>query len=464
LTSCNAGTGADRAVVCIVDKHVSLLGGFVPPDWETSTSDPAATVIDANGEGRGLVVLRSSPTMPNPTLRMDGFTIRNGAAHGKASGQLIETWAFGAGMLAGDSNVELNRIVFRDNTATGGSPEDPAGGRGSGGGLALSGNQGSIKPSATLVDVTFEGNHARGGDGHRAGGYALGGGMFAFGYTVSGDGLVFTDNTATAGDGDNDGVAGVDKADALGGAITASIDSVFDLRNVQASGNVATGGTAPNGAGGGGYGGVIFTELATVTLSDSVFVGNRAQGGDGRNSAGADSIGLGGAIASSQASLTLDRVMVIGNEARSGSGVDNGGVAEGGGVAVTAAAHDGIEFPFTIRNTVIANNLATVTSDRLSGGGGGGLWIQGATGTVEHATIADNRLGRAHLLGGGVAMFPLTGLETRVAFINTIFANHTSPATDPDVDTNAALWVGHLATADVTAALFAKQRPRHECG
>jgi len=130
-------------------------------------------------------------------------------------------------------------------------------------------------------------------------------------------------------------------------------------------------------------------------------------------------------------------------------------MAAGHVVGMTAAAHDGIEFPFTIRNTVIANNLATVTSDRLSGGGGGGLWIQGATGTVEHATIADNRLGRAHLLGGGVAMFPLTGLETRVAFINTIFANHTSPATDPAVDTNAALWVGHLATADVTAALFA---------
>jgi hypothetical protein len=153
--------------------------------------------------------------------------------------------------------------------------------------------------------------------------------------------------------------------------------------------------------------------------------------------------------------LTLDRVRMIGNEARAGDGVVNGGIPEGGALAVTVAARDGSELPFTVRNTVIASNLVSVGSGTRSGGGGGGVWVQGATGTLEHVTIADNALGDPYLLGAGVGILPLSGLQTSVAFTNAIFANHTSPSTGPGVYTNAALWVAQDASADVTHALFA---------
>src|SRR5262249_16180631 len=52
LASCAVGTGADSSVVCIVDREIHLLGGFVPPNWDTAVGDPAATVIDAQGQGR----------------------------------------------------------------------------------------------------------------------------------------------------------------------------------------------------------------------------------------------------------------------------------------------------------------------------------------------------------------------------------------------------------------------------
>jgi hypothetical protein len=319
----------------------------------------------------------------------------------------------------------------------------------------MNGNQGSSPPSATLANVTFQANQARGGDGVEAGGYALGGGMFAFGYAVSGDGLVFTDNAATAGSSDGDGLFGTHKADALGGAVAASVDSIFDLRHVQASGNVATGGDAPNGDGGCAYGGALFAELATFALSDATIVGNRAAGGDGRNAGGPSSFAQGGGVMATLTRFTLDRVTVRGNEARAGDGSVHGGLPEGGAVAVTVGARDGVELPFTIRNSVLANNLVSVGSGRLAGGGGGALWIQGASGTVEHVTIADNRLGEPHLLGGGVGILPLAGVQTRVAFVNDIFANHRSPAPNPSLHTNAALWVAQDAVADVTHALFA---------
>jgi hypothetical protein len=453
-TGCDAGTGADHAVVCAVDKQVTLVGGFVPPNWDVPGGDPSATVIDATGVGRGVVAVRSSAAQPVAGMQMDGFTIENGVAQGAATGDQSHTWAFGAGMLAGNCPIDLRHVVFRNNGASGGTTSQPEGGRGSGGGLALTADQGAT-PTATLTDVTFDANHAHGGDGSQAGGYALGGALFTFGYTVSGDGVVFTNNAATAGSSNGSGIAGTDKADALGGAVSAELGSSVTLGHVRATGNVATGGNAPNGAGGSAFGGAFFSELATLTMSDAVVAGNRARAGDGENAAAGSSIAQGGAIMATTSSLTLDRVIVVDNEARAGDGTVYGGIPEGGGLAVTMAARDGNDLPFTIQNAVIASNLVSVGSGRLAGGGGGAVWIQGASGTVEHATLADNRLGEPHLLGGAVGVLPLAGYSTHPVFTNCIFANHQSPSTGPGVYTNAALWAAQNATVDVTQVLFA---------
>ncbi|HXJ33721.1 MAG TPA: choice-of-anchor Q domain-containing protein [Candidatus Eisenbacteria bacterium] len=453
-TPCDAGTGADHAVVCVVDKYATILGGFVPPNWDTPTGDPSDTVIDAQGQGRGVVAVHSGPTHPAAGIEMDGLTIQNGMAHGQAGTSVAQTWAFGGGMLSGTCPVTLRNMIFRNNTAVGGTTSQADGGRGSGGGLALTGTPGTTSP-ATLTNVTFDANTVHGGDGQEAGGYALGGAMITFGYGVSADGLVFTNNTATGGNSNGDGTAGTDKADALGGAVAIEVDSSADLRHVTASGNVAMGGNALNGDGGGAFGGAFFAELGTLTLTDAALVGNLAHGGDGTNSVGDSSIAQGGAMMATMTALTLDRVAFVDNEARGGNGAAYGGISEGGGVAIAIGSRDGVDLPFTIRNSVMASNRVSVGSGTLAGGGGGAMWIQGATGTVEHATIADNHLGEPHLLGGGVGILPLNGFQTRAAFNNCIFANHNSPATQPGVYTNAALWVAQNATADVTRVLFA---------
>jgi hypothetical protein len=456
VRSCNVGSIANQTVVCIINRHITLRGGFVPPDWDTPSSDPGATVLDAKGEARVLRVLRSTPNEAAGSLEMDGFTLQNGLAQGASSGGVDAMWVAGGGMLAENSALTLRNVVFRDNQVIGGTTGQAEGGRASGGGLAMYDTDWSTSTAvATLQNVTFERNHARGGGGADVGGYALGGAIFAYWTALSGDGVVFTDNSATAGSTNGAGFSGSDKGDALGGAVAASLHSTVDLRHVGARGNVATGGDAANGEAGGAFGGAFFAELATLTLTEAVVEGNRAQGGDGKNETTAASLAQAGGVFATMSSLTLDRARVVGNEVRAGDGVRHGGVSEGGGVAVTLGARDGVDVPFTIRNSVIASNLVAVGSGTLVGGGGGGLFLQGARGTVEHATIADNRLGEPHLLGGGIGILALPGWPTHVTVTDSILANHRSPASHPSCYADAALWAAENTSATVTRVLFA---------
>src|SRR5205085_1187293 len=162
---------------------------------------------------------------------------------------------------------------------------------------------------------------------------------------------------------------------ALGGALAVGLHGVADLRNVQASGNVATGGDAPHGEAGGAFGGAIFLEKSSLVLVDGRLEGNRAQGGNGKNLTQVGSIAQGGAMETLNANVTLDRVIVAGNEARGGNGDVFGGVAQGGGAAMILGAFEGAPREVTIRNTVVANNALSRGTGRLVIGGGGGILL-----------------------------------------------------------------------------------------
>jgi hypothetical protein len=465
LKSCPAGTAPNQAVVCVLNKQVTLLGGFAPPNWDTPADDPRATVIDGKGEGRGLRIQRTGPNEATASLEMDGFTIQNGLAQGMSSGDASQTWAFGGGMLAEHSAVALRDVVFRNNRVIGGTTSQPAGGRAAGGGLAVNDDAWSSgAANATLQTVTFEGNRAHGGSGVDQGGYALGGALFSYWVTLSGDTLVFDGNAAMAGSTSGVGFSGSDKSDALGGAVSVEQNSSVDLRHVHATGNSATGGAAPNGEAGGAFGGAFFAELAALSVTDAVIEQNRAQGGSGKNTTTTGSLAEGGGVFTVTSDLTLDRVIVVGNEARAGDGLVNGGASGGGGVAVTFGSGDGVDTPFTIRNSVIANNLVSSGSGTFVGGGAGGLWIQAVTGTIEHATIANNRLGDAHLLGGGVAVVNVPGWQAHATISDSIMANQTTRAFDPTCYSDAALYVAENTTADVTRVLFANNRHDSNAG
>jgi hypothetical protein len=457
LAVCPAGTTTNEAVVCILNRQITLLGGFTPPDWQTASGDPSATVLDAQNQGRGLRIQRTGPNEGLATLVMDGFTIENGLAQGTSSGTADQTWAFGGGLLAEGSAVTLRNLVFRNNRAVGGSTSDDEGGRGAGGGMALNASASAMAEApASLENVRFETNQALGGTGVEKGGFGLGGGLFTYYVDVTADGLVFQGNAATAGSGNGSGVVGLEHSDGLGGAIAIEAGSVATLSHVQASDNVATGGDAPNGEAGGGYGGAVFAELADVTIRDSVVAGNTAQGGAGRNDAGG-AIAEGGGIQAAQANVTVERTIVAANAALGGDGVVQGGAAVGGGIAFIngSSPGNGVDKTFTLRNVVVADNRVDVGAGAFVGGGAGGLWIQAAVGTIDHATIAGNRLLNDQLLGAGMTLIAQAGWQTQVTMRNSIVADHTGAAFHPASYANAAIWAGQGTQADLSRTLFA---------
>ncbi len=81
--------------------------------------------------------------------------------------------------------------------------------------------------------------------------------------------------------------------------------------------------------------------------------------------------------------------------------------------------------------------------------------MQGAVGTIEHATIADNHILDGRLVGAGMTLIDQPGWRTRVDVTNTIVANHTDSSVNPSSWSNAAVWVGLGARADLTRTLFA---------
>lgn len=452
VAPCLPGATSDQAVVCILNRQITLRGGFSTADWETPGNDANVTVLDGHGVGRGVRILRTGPSEPAAALVMEGFTVRNGLAKGASSGGTDKTWAFGGGLLAEYGTLTLKNLVFSQNRAIGGSVSDAQGGRGAGGAIAINGSAGS---ASTLEDLRFEGNQAIAGTGTSMGGYALGGGLFTFESQVTGDRLVFTGNSATAGSSNGSGTSGGELADALGGAVAIEEGSQATLRHVQASGNTATGGNAPNGMGGGGFAGGVFGELADLTLSDSIVEGNTAQGGTGKN-VGGGSIAEGGGIHTTASNLIVERSIVSGNSALGGDGQSSSGASVGGGIAVINNSDGGsMNKQFTLRNVIVAHNSVDVGAGNFVGGGAGGLWVQAASGTVEHVTLAGNRLLDNRLVGAGMTLISQSGWQTHVVMKNTIVADHTDPASHPASWSNAAVWVGQGCQADLTRTLFA---------
>jgi hypothetical protein len=455
VSDCPPAAGANPTVVCVVNKQITLLGGFVAPNWDTTSGDPAATVIDAQGAGRGVHVVRGGEVGPMTSLVADGLTIQNGLAEGPASGALWDRSAFGGGLYAQHSPITLRNVVFRDNEARGAATSEEEGGRAAGGALAAYSGWASVAAPAVLENVRFEGNGVRGGDGAEMGGYALGGAMFTHSIAVTGDGVVFAGNTATGGATNGVGSNGIDKADALGGALAVGIHGTVELRHVEATDNVATGGEAPNGEAGGAFGGAVFVEKGTLVLEDGRLEGNRSLGGAGTNLGTGGSIAQGGAIQTLNASLTLDRMLVVGNEALAGDGVDNGGVPDGGGIAMILGGFEGTTLPFTIRNTVVADNAIGRGTGTRAVGAGGGIFLNGATGTIEHSTIADNHLDDVNDVGGGLAALSFPGWDTHVNVVDSIVANHRDPGLVPQAYANAGLWMAEGTSAAVERVLFA---------
>ncbi|BCX04667.1 MAG: hypothetical protein KatS3mg053_2605 [Candidatus Roseilinea sp.] len=435
------GAGADpacaflfTAVLCIVDKPLIIRGGFSTENW--ALSDPVAnpTIIDGQHAYRGVNVVRVN------RLTIEGITIQNGLAEAEAG----DPNAFGGGMTAIESVVTLRDMVFENNLVVGQNNDQGSGGAAAGGALAI--RSAPAGETSFIERVTFQDNVSIGGAGADRGGYAFGA-VFVFQSQVEIRASTFTGNRAQAGDGENGRAADGSRADALGGAVAVEGNSNVSLIGVQANDNLVVGG---NGAqfGGGSFGGGVYAEDSSLTITDAQFRSNLARGGDGAEDGG---FAGGGGILTFNSEASIQRVQIIANRAVGGSAGDGGtaGPAGGGGVYLWRAKPEG---PATnsITNAIIADNAVEIGRGQITGGGGGGIQAQGLTAEITHVTLARNRLGEQLIAGEALVVVEAPGVSTTTVHLNySVVADHaTKPA-------GAAIVVLPDNTLNLTRGLFA---------
>jgi len=441
------------AVVCIINKDLTLIGGYPSGNW--SFSNPAAhpTIIDGQWQHRGVWVQDTVPSDPPAGVTMDGFTVRRGFAQGQPSGSDFDTFAFGGGLLADFSRVTLRNMRFESNIAAGGGESNSYGGSAAGAAVAIRKSAGTV----LLERIVFTGNWSKAGSGTVRGGYAMGAGLFLLRTTTVASMLELYNNSSDAGDTTGSGMLNGETADAFG-AITVMGYADVSLWNVIARHNRVTGGDASVHAGG-GFGGAIMAEgfpttdadgdgqLESVTLriSGCELTDNLSEGGVGAHGG----YGAGGAISTIHSTVIVSRCKVLRNTAKGGNGSNLQGPAGGGGVHF----HN-INFgtpTVYMDNSLIAHNAARAGTGGIVGGGGGGVWLQGITASLVHNTIANNCL-NPPLLGSAIAVLSY-GVQSgpKPAYIHyNIIANHTQ-ACDPN---SGALFMHDNTTAHLNRNLF----------
>lgn len=391
--------GGRAPVVCVTNKFITIEGGYDAAAWDNANPAANPTIIDGESVRRAVAVLGIDVNRATAGLTLSGVTIRNGLARGADSGNDDATFAFGGGILVDYGSITLRNILFENNRAQGGNTANNYGGAGSGGALAMIGS-GSSNARALLENLTFVNNSAQGGAGAERGGYAMAGALFLYRSYVAGNHLTFRSNQAIAGNTTGKGVSSGQKGDGQGGAITVQEGGDAILENVIAEGNSVRGGDANNAGGiaGDAFGGAIKVELGKLVLRDALLSNNSVQGGNATNGG----LAGGGGFEIINSEVVLDRVTIRNNRATGGDGVNgSGGPAGGGALYLTKFQTD----PKTVQinNSVIVENLVEPGKrGAFSGGGGGGIWVQGVDATLTHATIANNRLASAALQGAGL--------------------------------------------------------------
>jgi hypothetical protein len=374
----------------------------------------------------------------------------------------------GGGIYHGGGTLTLSRDVLAGNEADG----TAAGDFGYGGALLNA-------PGATLsIDSsTFTGNVAT-GDGK-----GRGGALFNYG-TATVAGSDFTDNQALGGtNGANITSSGSGGAIANLGSVAVSPTSPITAASLTVSDSTFTENLAQGSAGIAGGGGAIWNRYAnapgdnavaitdSVVVTDSTFTGNRAVGGAG--SAGAGGWGLGGAfvVQSNGATPALGDNAVLATLSVSGSTfTDNEAVGGGGGGrGVGAGIWTNGDLAST---TVTASKFAGNQAIGASGGSGSGIFasdgmaIGGGIGTgfggslsVSDSLFNGNRaLGGSggDAWGGGIANFAsmFDSASVSATISKSVFVNNQAVGGAGGSGLGGALFNGGTAVFGTEAPPF----------
>lgn len=410
-SACTERYGAN-VVACVFDKKLTMRGGYTAGSFAAYDPGQNISIIDGQGKNHGLYASGS-----NTTLDVAGFTVRNGYATGigKRSGE-SSYFGFGGGMAVESAGaIVLRDMVFTANRSVGGDRTSNEGGAGVGGALSL------LATTATLENIVFSGNTAQGGAGGSSGGYAQGGALFTFKTNMTGTRLTFDGNVAHAGSTGGGGIASNgQRGDALGGGACFETGSTVKLYGVTALRNQAFGGNAATNAGG-GFGGGLFGEGADVTVEGADIMSNLAQGGNGDNGW----LGSGGGIMTIHTVLRVNRARVVANTAQGGNGRSGYyGGPNGGGITVSWSP-GGATSNLTLTNSIVgANKAAAGTGGKVLGGGGGGVWIQATTATLEHVTVANNTIAGTGVVGQGLLLINTTDTGANGTVRNSLITGH----------------------------------------
>ncbi len=377
-----------------ISKSVTIRGGYSLADWNNSYPVTNVTQLDAQNQGRVIVVKIDYPSLITVTIegvaltggnatglgpgigsnygggvyisnygattisktviysntasaasgRGGGVYGQNGAInlinntiHNNQAGGLV---SYGGGVyLTNPGESELLNNTIRDNTAGGGTL------LGRGGGIYIAHNN-------NLVTVTLDSNSI-GNNTAGANGAGEGGGLYLTGDSVA----VIQNNTI------QENIAGGDGSGKGGGIyVNVNINDPAVIRDNLIISNTA--GITSTGSGGG----VFLTNSDSVTLQGNAILSNTAVVN------GAGDYGLGGGVhlVSSAASLLTNTIQ--GNvAARSGS------IGRGGGVHLNSS-------PALLQGNVISDNTAGLTTQ----GEGGGVYLLSSNAALQNNTIISN--------------------------------------------------------------------------
>jgi hypothetical protein len=398
-------------------KDLTIIGGFVPPDWDTPLTDPAKTIIDGQGERRGVYIV----SVPEINVDIQGVTIQNGLVDYRYPIHYTGEFS-GGGLYCRNDNpnepyfvtLHLKNVIFRDNRVEGSGNKAA-----SGGGVSL-----YQRCRAFLQDVTFEDNEVKGGnatDGTR-GAHALGGGLFA---TVSSDvfanNVIFIRNKAIAGSGGRGYGDGTwDRADALGGAAAFQYNAVL-INEMTAIENEAIAGQGSE-YGGFGSGGAFFFEYSRATISNGVLQSNKAVGGGSPTGRGGE--GAGGALMASSSMLTLNRLVMLNNISIGGDG-EYAGHAGGGAMYFTKVLKENVS-EVTGTNLIMATNRSEAGIGTNRWGGGGAVFSQDTELTLVHTTIVSNTVLSTMMAPAIVVLHNFESSTTNIYY--SIISEHPSGA------------------------------------
>lgn len=425
-----------RSVVCVIDKNLTILGGYDAENWTIPSPVANLSIIDGQNAQRGVHVEAYNQTVH---LTMEGFTIQNGRAFGNQTG---DNDSHGGGMRINQGSVTLRDMIFKNNQAVG-RDNNPIGRAGAGGGLAI---VRSKTGSSLLERIVFQDNQAIGGSGSDRGGVAIGGGLFTSGATVNSSYLTFANNQALAGSSGGNGSGAGLLADALGGGIGFGLGTHANFSNVTVIGNRAVGGNAGQNAGG-AFGGGIHAEESALTLNDALINENTAIGGNGVNGG----VTRAGGLEVFNGNFTIERTRFIANWVTSGASTGGGtaGAANGGGAYFSATKGS---YKGTIVNSIFADNHIEfgANGSKSLGGGGGGMTVAGMFVEIIHATFSNNNMGNGLLIGHALNAQEMPGFAPGTTDIKySIFANHTGRS---DAST---VHVASGSTINFTRGLFA---------